>query len=121
MKGTGRHDGAVYALAFSPDGRGPLHAGSDGVVCVWDVSQRRTEFRLTEHKRRDVARFQPRRPTTCLGQPPRRTVRLWDATTGGNYASFSQNIGEVLSSRLSSASGGAGDWHPGTASTNGAR
>ena len=91
------HDGAVYALAFSPDGRALASAGSDGVVCVWDVSQRRIKFRLTEHKATVTSLAFSRDGRRLASGSLDGTVRLWDATDGRKLRELSENIGEVFS------------------------
>jgi eukaryotic-like serine/threonine-protein kinase len=74
------HTGAVYGLAFSPDGQMLATASYDGSVRLWNVATGREMGRLSHGgKATDVA-FSPdgHLLATAGGGP---TVRLWDVTT----------------------------------------
>ncbi len=94
--GLAGHDGAVLALAFSPDGHSLASAGSDQVICLWDLSQRRPRLRLTGHSAAVTAvAFSPDGRRLASGSLDG-TVRLWDPADGRMLREITGHRGEVF-------------------------
>ena len=78
----GRHEGAVYAVAFSPDGETAASAGGDDLIYIWDMAQKRCLRKLEGHT--DDVRsidFSPNGKVLLSGGWDK-TVRVWDTQTG---------------------------------------
>ena len=78
----GRHEGAVYAVAFSPDGETAASAGGDDLIYIWDVAQKKPLRKLEGHT--DDVRsidFSPDGKLLLSGGWDK-TVRLWDPQAG---------------------------------------
>jgi WD40 repeat protein/serine/threonine protein kinase len=90
-----KYDGAIWSLAFSPDGQRLASAGgvwgaeqpSAGIV--WDVASGKEAFRLVGHRGMifSVAWSSGPRPLLATASADR-SVRLWDATDGKELAAF---------------------------------
>ncbi|HET6326189.1 MAG TPA: serine/threonine-protein kinase, partial [Planctomycetaceae bacterium] len=76
------HQGPVYSVCFSPDGRYVAAASADRTASVWDVAtgQRRFTLRGHTHEVNCIA-FSPDGKTLATASEDG-TVRLWDAATG---------------------------------------
>jgi hypothetical protein len=88
-----RHgDGAVHAVAFSPDGRHLLTGGDDGTACLWDLTAGREVHRLAAQGPVVSAVFSPdgRRVVTAVGG-----VAVWDVATGTLVRSLERYEGIV--------------------------
>jgi WD40 repeat protein/tRNA A-37 threonylcarbamoyl transferase component Bud32 len=79
------HDGWVWAVAFSPDGRTALTGGSDGVARRWSTRTGRMIGQPLRHRHPVWAvAFSPDGKTilTGSGDDRRGEARLWDAVSG---------------------------------------
>jgi len=76
------HQGPVYSVCFSPDGRSVAAASEDKRASVWDVSTGQPRFSLMGHTNEvNCIAFSPDGKTLATASEDG-TVRLWDATTG---------------------------------------
>jgi WD40 repeat protein len=76
-----RHSGAVYALAFSPDGKLLASGGSYGTVRLWAVADGRLRHAFDAHNHYVVAvDFTP--DGKLLASVDEDGVRLWDVASG---------------------------------------
>jgi WD40 repeat protein len=82
------HAGAVYRVAFAPDGRQLASAGADQTVRVWDAATGRERFVLRGHPEMvwGIA-FSPDGRLLATGDSSG-TVRLWDVETGQGLRAF---------------------------------
>jgi serine/threonine protein kinase len=82
----GSHEAAINALAFSPDSRRLLSAGSDGAVRVWDVENSRKIASYTPSAKAVLsAALSPDGRRALLGCDTR-VAWLWDLTRGAELA-----------------------------------
>jgi eukaryotic-like serine/threonine-protein kinase len=98
----GGHDGGVWGLAFSPDGRLLASCGEDNRACVWDVTTGTLAAEMRGHTskvlhvafRSDGARL--------LTASADGTVRQWDVTNGREVQPpYERHTGEVLAAIFS--------------------
>ncbi|CUA72682.1 putative WD repeat-containing protein alr3466 [Nostoc sp, PCC 7120] [Rhizoctonia solani] len=77
------HDGAVYSIAFSPDGRLLASGSTNGSLIIWDIST--GEMLLSPLKghygRVNCITFSPDGTQIASGSEDR-TIRLWSSLTG---------------------------------------
>ncbi len=87
------HEGDVYAVAYSPDGKLLASAGRDGTARVWNVSQGKQVFVLVGHTNEvNEVEFAPDGQTlaTCSDDG---TVRVWDGHSGAPSVHLSGHVG----------------------------
>jgi serine/threonine protein kinase/WD40 repeat protein len=76
------HNGPVYSVSFSPDGRYVAAASEDKRASVWDVATGQPRFTLLGHTNEvNCIAYSPAGKTLATASEDG-TVRLWDATTG---------------------------------------
>ncbi|HEU5100496.1 MAG TPA: protein kinase [Roseiflexaceae bacterium] len=95
------HTDALYAVAFSPDGKQALTAGADETVQVWDVASGQ-ELRQCKCYPDSVisVTFSPDGRQALTGSDYG-IVRLWDTTTGQELRRFEGHFGAVSSVQFS--------------------
>jgi WD40 repeat protein len=77
------HKDAIYAAAFSPDGKTLATAGYDRVIHLWDVTSPGKPLRtLSDHSDAVYALAWHKGGTLLASGSADRTVKVWDATTG---------------------------------------
>jgi WD40 repeat protein len=72
------HDGWIYGLSWSPDGRRLASASEDATVRVWDVEEGRQALKLVGHSGEvQTAAFSPDGARVASASYDG-TVRIWD-------------------------------------------
>jgi WD40 repeat protein len=79
--------GAIWSLAFSPDGRALIASGADGTIRVWGWSSGPLRAVLPGHGR-EVRAVAFRRDGQVLATAGGETARLWEAATGRELTVF---------------------------------
>ena len=90
------HSGAIYSVAFAPNGRWVLTGGWDGTARVWDIATGREIRRLEgDHLIVSFVAFSPDGRTVLSGTG--NTARQWDVGTGRELQPFEVHSGDVKS------------------------
>lgn len=76
------HLGAVYSIAFSPDGRLAISGSHDNKAKLWDVATGRLIRTLLGHSRQVVSVVFSPDGRLALSGSDDKTARLWDVATG---------------------------------------
>jgi WD40 repeat protein len=96
-----RHDGAVYGVAFSPEGRALITAGADGIIRVWDVASGRQKKGWNSSQGAIYALALSADGKTLATGGSDSTVRLWDMATEKETARLTGHKGDVEGLALS--------------------
>jgi WD40 repeat protein len=90
------HEGSVWDVAFSPDGRTLASGSLDKTVKLWDVRSGRQRGTLAGHTDQ-VNGVAFAADGKLLASASRdRTLRLWDVATGGEQAIYRGHTGPVM-------------------------
>jgi WD40 repeat protein len=82
------HEGPVWRLEFSPDGRWLVTASLDATAAVWDTEEFRLAHTLIGHFDQVMAvAFDPVRPEVATSGPDE-AVKIWSLETGEELLSF---------------------------------
>ncbi len=97
IKTLGGHDGMVFSVAFSPDGRTALSGSDDNTLKLWDVASGKEIRTFAGHSNivRSVA-FSPDGRTALSGSEDN-TLKLWDVASGKVIHTFTGHSEWVLS------------------------
>src|SRR5262245_21232578 len=88
--GTGRlrHEAAVSAVAFFPDGNKVASAGTEGRLCVWDARGGKRRLKLEAHQDGVLSIAVCPKGLRLLSAGRDETARLWDAESGRELRRF---------------------------------
>src|SRR5260370_42073964 len=98
-----RHDGAVYSVKFTPDGKSVVSAGEDQTIRVWDKATGKELLRLEGHEG-EVTGIAVSPDGKLIASQGPNAVLIWDLATGKKIDrldcisnSFRQNSSLVFS------------------------
>jgi WD40 repeat protein/tRNA A-37 threonylcarbamoyl transferase component Bud32 len=90
------HEGGVWGVTVSPDGKRALSTGNDGSVRLWDLKLRKELRCLRGHQGAvRCAAFSPDGSLALSGGADR-TLRLWNLANGKEVRPFEGNADDVL-------------------------
>lgn len=95
------HVDAVYAVAFSPDGKKLVTASSDGTAAIWEFPSRLLVRTLRGHKGGLYSAAFNRTGTQIITSSADRTARVWDVQTGRELAILTGHHRDIFSAAFS--------------------
>ena len=100
-RASGRHQGAVLQLAFTPDGRTAASAGRDNRILLWDVERRTIRETLVGHSERITGLAVSPDGRTLYSSGLDGKIMLWDLSgerrLGRPFALPDGAVGQALS------------------------
>ena len=78
VKNLGTHNGSVYSVAFSPDGKLLASAGSDNLIKIWDVAGQKEIRQLKGHEMGVTGIVFAGDNDTLVSISQDRTMRVWN-------------------------------------------
>ncbi len=91
-----QHPGEIAALAFSPDGKVLASGGSEGLVCMWDVSSGRKLRSLRHGRRVDALAFSA--DGRRLASSGDSEIAVWDPGKGNLLDRWPNSFGDLFDS-----------------------
>jgi WD40 repeat protein/tRNA A-37 threonylcarbamoyl transferase component Bud32 len=89
------HEGQVYGVTFTPDGRQVVSSGQDGTIRFWDAASGREQRAIKAHSNCvNVVVYSPDLKTFASGSCDK-TIKVWDAATLDLLATLEGNPREV--------------------------
>ena len=82
-----RHDGAVYSVKFTPDGKSVVSAGEDQTIRVWDKATGKELLRLEGHEG-EVTGIAVSPDGKLIASQGPNAVLIWDLATGKQQRRF---------------------------------
>ncbi|WP_318699320.1 MULTISPECIES: WD40 repeat domain-containing protein [unclassified Roseofilum] len=91
------HQGPVYSVSYSPDGKTLASGGSDGKIKLWNLETGAKITTLTGHQKLvSSLSYSPDGKTLASGSSDG-TIKLWDAGTGKELTTLTGDLGSVRS------------------------